>query len=478
MTHHDKKLQVGTNPAVSSGDQLDRSQDSEDRKETGYNLRSMFKDVPPQSDTSNGIAPNAGKRRKSVTIFGLRRGSDPVVNKAAEGKGKETGNVKFAVQKQPAVLEEPSQTDSAVDPLERSTKPNTILSPDQKTETASTLLEIKNQFWGGSDQFSSSVSCMNRDNEHSLGCTAASGPSYLLIPSPRSSAQVLFPGKHGDVENFDSPNKNVDDPGPLQTSTPFAPIQRSISGYTDVISTNSSQPSQCHPNRVLAVIQTPSDLSSSTDMESSNSLALISLGSSPPSVSRIRSVSSLSLSNTPTIIRKPKISLANTPSEAERNVSTALKAQSQSFSLSKEQELEGVGLQKTQQKTEINRTGILTIPKFSQVDGDFESTLVSSPLYNLNKAKPLSPSSPENTKITTIKSRKDRKREFFVVTHVEEESSTSTKDQRSDTSEPGVGSEDSDVGQAEGQCGESSETQNKGSTEEKRGDSAESNDIA
>ncbi|CAG14041.1 unnamed protein product, partial [Tetraodon nigroviridis] len=85
VTHHDKKLQVGPNPSVGSGDQLDQSQDSEDRKESGYNLRSMFKDVRPQPDTSNGITPNVGKPRKSLTIFGLRRGSDPVGITAAEG---------------------------------------------------------------------------------------------------------------------------------------------------------------------------------------------------------------------------------------------------------------------------------------------------------------------------------------------------------------------------------------------------------
>lgn len=99
MTHHDKKLQGGPYPLVGSGDQLDQSQESEDRKESGYSLRSMFKDVRPPLDTSNGIAPNVEKRRKSVTIFGLRRGSDPAGNIAAEGTDKETGGVMLSVQK-------------------------------------------------------------------------------------------------------------------------------------------------------------------------------------------------------------------------------------------------------------------------------------------------------------------------------------------------------------------------------------------
>lgn len=467
MTHHDKKLQVGPNPSVGSGDQLDQSQDSEDRKESGYNLRSMFKDVRPQPDTSNGITPNFGKPRKSLTIFGLRRGSDPVGITAAEGAGKETGAL--AVQKRPAVLEELPQTGSAVDPL--NIKPNTLLSSPQNPEKANTLPETK----GGSDQFSGPVPCINQDNKESQECTAASGPSGLLIPSPMPSAQVLLPEKDGDVENFGSPNKNVDDPGPLQTSTPFAPLQRAIQGYTDIISAN---PSECHPSRVLAVIQTPSDLSSSTDMESSNSLALISLGSSPPSASRIRSVSSLSLSNTPTAVTKPELGSANT-SETAGNVSTALKAQSQSFSFSKEQELEEVGLPKTQRKTEKCRTGSLTVPEFSLVDGDLEATVMSSPS---NRDRPLSPSSPlETTNITVIKSQDDRKREFSVVTYAEEESSTTTKDQSSDVSELEVGPKEpqtvSDVGQGDSQSGKSSETQDNISTVNQRRESVESKDI-
>lgn len=165
MTHHDKKLQGSPYPLVGSGDQLDQSQDSEDRKESGYNLRSMFKDVRPPLDTSSGIAPNVGKHRKSVTIFGLRRGSDPAGNIAAEGTDKEMGGVMFSVEKRPAVLEELSQTDSAVAPLERNTKPRTPLPPDQKAETTNTLPEIKNQFQSGSDQFSSPVPCMDQDSK-------------------------------------------------------------------------------------------------------------------------------------------------------------------------------------------------------------------------------------------------------------------------------------------------------------------------
>lgn len=319
MTHHDKKFQGGPNPSVNSGDQLDQSQDSEDRKESGeYNLRSMFKDVPPPLDTSNGIAPNIGKRRMSITIFGLRQGSYPADNKVA-GTDKETGSIMFEVQNQPAVLEELLQSENTEDLPECSTKPKASLSPEHKSnssETVNSLPERKNQVHvsipaatSGANQSSSPVPCMNPGKTISLRSTAASVPSLLPIQPAISSVQALMSEKHRDVVDLALPTKDVDDPGPLQTSTPLAPTQGTISGYTAAICTN---PSKCYPSRVLAVIQTPPDLSSSTDIDSNNELALIKSGSSPPSASRIKAVSSLSLSNTPTIVPNTEIYSANT----------------------------------------------------------------------------------------------------------------------------------------------------------------------
>lgn len=468
MTHHDKKLQGGPNPSASSGDQLDQSQDSEDRKESGYNLRSMFKDVRPPLDTSNGITPNVGKRRKSVTIFGLRRGSDPAGSKVAEGPRKESGDVMFAV------LEELSQKENAEDSPECSPKQKRTLSPDNKacSETVNYLPESKTQFpistpatEDGCNQSSSPVPCMNPSNKSSLRSTTASVPSSLHIPSPISSAQALT--------TF--PNKDIDDSGPLQTSTPFVPIQGTISGCTAAISTH---PSKCYPSRFFAVIQTPPDLSSSTDMESSNSLALISLGSSPPSTSRMMAVSSLSLSNTPTIMPKPETNSANTPLNVARD-STVL-AQGPSFSSSKEQELEEVGLPKSQEETDLNRTGILKTPKYFPVVGDFEATALYSSSY-LSRDSPLCPSPPVQTKASNmaiVKSCADR--QFSVVTAVLEGSSTSTKVH--DTSKQGVGSKElpkaSDVGQAEIHYGEASGTQDRSKVSHKKTDSVEREDIA
>lgn len=319
MTHHDKKLQGGPNPSVSSGDQLDQSEDSEDRKESGYNLRSMFKDIQPPLDTASRIVPNTGKRRKSVTLFGLRRGSDPAGSKVAEGAGKETGGRMLAGKSQPTVLEE----------LEYSTKPKAPLSPDHKANTSETVDPFpasKNQLQGfvpaaedGSIQSSSPVPCMRPSRPGSpLQSTAAPVPSCLPIQSPLSSAKDLMTEKHRDDVDLVLPTNDVDDLGPLQTSTPFAPVQGTISGDT---AAHCTHPSNRYPHRVFLVNQTPPDLSSSTDIESSNGLALIRLGSS----------------NTPTTETNSDISSAKAPPETATNLSASL-VQSPSFSSSKTQE--------------------------------------------------------------------------------------------------------------------------------------------
>lgn len=88
--------------------------------------------------------------------------------------------------------------------------------------------------------------------------------SLAVSLSPMSAGQVLLLEKHRDIGNFGLQSKNVDDPDPLPTSTPLATIQRAISSYTAIISMN---PLENPPSSVLAVSQTPSDLSSSTDMK-------------------------------------------------------------------------------------------------------------------------------------------------------------------------------------------------------------------
>ncbi len=332
MTHHDKKLHGGPNPLVSSGDQLDQSQDSEERKEGGYNLRSMFKDVRPPLETSNGVAANVGKRRKSLTIFGQRRGSVPVGIKVGEGTGRETGGIKFAIQQQPVVQEELLKTENTEVTPQSGTKPGikpeTV--PSKNLMPAVPQSESKTL---GSVHFSSSPSKIQAHDfspapeddsmiKPSTGSTAPSAPSFLPIPSPAVSVQsVKTTEKQEDVKNEVFRNKEEYDPGPQQTSTPIAPMHGSIPGFTPV--TSACQPEPCS-STTFPVMQTPPDPSSSLDLEPGfdASLSLIGVGSSPPSSFQIKTPSSVFSLKTPTsplaVTPSPKLSSRNTPTEATK----------------------------------------------------------------------------------------------------------------------------------------------------------------
>ncbi|XP_069026865.1 RELT-like protein 2 [Embiotoca jacksoni] len=513
VTHTDKKLHGGPNPLAISGDQLDQSQDSEEQKESGYNLRSMFKEVPPHSESANGVAASVGKRRKSVTIFGLRRSSDPVGIKVGESTGKETGGVKFAIQQQPVVLEEPVQAvgvDSTKPGSKRETKP---ASPQRETKIS------------GSVNSPSSLSKKQAYNSRSgpeVGSTrsiAASAPSSLPIPSK----------KRGDVEDKVFKAEEMYDTLPLQTSTPITPMAGSIPGFTPVIPTSQPEP---FSSPAFAVTQSPPDPSSSPDLEPGfgANLALISLGSSPPSSFPIRTTSSVSSLKSPTssmaITPSPKLSSRNMESEAfspaltpspklplnretapfssssfgqsvsplqTRSLSPGLNARPKLESMSvspqtpssspaeknlsftssphlilkservtikgvivssslfpKEQELEGDTTPKIEEKTEIKRTGILKTAQLSPVAaGDFSPT---DPLFKdrlssfpLSPTSPQSPSSPQGSavsNVTIVKASPDSKREFSVVTMVEEvKFSVSIKSQKGETFELGVETE-------------------------------------
>lgn len=563
VIHTDKKLHGGPNPLVGSGDQLDQSQDSEERKDVGYNLRSMFKDVRPPLENSNGTALNVGKRRKSVTIFGLRRGSDPAGIKVVEGTGR------VAIQQQPVVLEEPLLTKSIKSIHESGTKPGS--KPETKTtkhqtpasphyganisssvnsptsQTDKQVHDSKSVPMDGSKHGPSPEPRTSLIIKPSDRSTAASAPSSLPIPSSVSSGQTFTrTEKQEDVEYNMLRNEEAYDPGPLQTSTPIAPGPGSISGLTPVMSSGHPEP---YEGKGLPVTQTPPDPSSSPDLEPGfgASLALISLGSSPPSSFPIMTLSSVSSLKTPTspfaVTPSPKLSSRNTPSEAAKTAfspaltpspklpsgraissqsplpsssfgkstsplqaripSPALSAspkldsmpvspqtpsfsspadQAPSFGSSprlnvksgsvtsitsttftkgdmvssplslKEQELEGARIPKSEEKTEM-KFGILKAEKLSPLVGDFIGSALSSPTDQLSKDKlsslplslssPPSPSSPLGSRmssVTIVRASPDSKREFSVVTMMEEEEqSTSQKSQETEeTSEFGV----------------------------------------
>ncbi|MEQ2169001.1 hypothetical protein GOODEAATRI_020458 [Goodea atripinnis] len=241
VTHSDKKLQGGPNSLAVSGDQLDQSQDSEERKEDGYNLKNMFKEVQPPSDGGNGVAANMGKRKKSITIFGLRRGSDPLGLSVKVRAGRETGGGGFAVQLPPVVLEEPVQARNVKANPEHGPKPaaelNTKPAPAQPEPKTSILKKFPNSNSG--PQEGSKVG-LSSDLEEKV-TTVASAPTSLPI-SPEKSV------------NVDNGALRIEDPGPLQTSTPIDTIPAPIPVFTSLMAT-----SQSNLNQHFMAVQASSD---------------------------------------------------------------------------------------------------------------------------------------------------------------------------------------------------------------------------
>ncbi|KAM3612184.1 uncharacterized protein V6R79_004098 [Siganus canaliculatus] len=568
VTHHDKKLHGGPNALVSSGDQLDQSQDSDDRKESGYNLRNMFKEVGPTTESSNGLAPAVGKRKKSLTIFGLRRGSDPTGIRGGEGTGRETGGVRFAIQQQPVVPEEVSLTE------------NVEVGPGVKPQTQ----PLKNQMDQGIHSANSPSSEAKTGREDSTGAPKVgsespvkqrtSVPGYLPVPSPASSEQTFKSReKQGGAEGEVLKSEEDDDSGPLQTSTPIVPLHGSVPGSASVLPAG-----QTHLNTDFPVTQTPPDASSSPDGKPGygTDLALISLGSSPPSLLQNKTPSSVSSLKTPTsplaVTLSPKLRSVNTPSEASQTgfspiltpspklqsdrviplssfgrsssplqaqtpsptpTASIMTASSQTASLPpadpnlsteaspcltltlksenvtsvkavaeggilpsllsvKEHKLEGAGIMKAKaQSAEVLQTAKLSQGVAFSAAGQPGSSLPVTPF------SPLSPSSPLGSRVsdvTIVKASPDSKREFAVVTMVdEEESSSSVKDQERKALKPlsepenvgsvsavGVAKIDpvAGVGQQGSQCGGTSGVEDGLNASEKKHDAGVSKETA
>lgn len=476
VTHTDKKPHGGINPLATSGDQLDQSQDSEERKEGGYNLRSMFKEVRPPPDGANGVAANVGKRRKSVTIFGLRRGSDPVAVRGGEGPGKEAPGGRFGLQQQPVVLEEPVQAEN----LKMDQEPNTRPASESHLKASVNSPSSKSPEEAAKLDSSPEAPAKIRPS-----AAAASAPSSLPIASVKRPEEAY-------------------DPGPLQTSTPIAPMPGSAPGFISVVPTN--QPEQGSPAG-FSVTQTPPDLSSSPDPQKGfgASLALISLGSSPPSsASLLRTPTSplpvtpsptLSLkkkpsepaeaASSPALTPSPKLLISRSPpssssfgqsssplqassptpaltdprpasiqtspsTPADQNFPSSPRLTGKSGSVtsvtsmtkgsSKDLDFEGVKTTKTEEKTGMKRAGILKPSKLppaasEESNGSSSNQLLKDRLGSL----PLSPSSPPGGRmggVTIVKASPDSRREFSVVTTVEEEE-PSVKEQTGLTSEQG-----------------------------------------
>ncbi|XP_039866132.1 RELT-like protein 2 isoform X1 [Simochromis diagramma] len=466
VTHTDKKSHGGPSPLAISGDQLDQSQDSDDRKDGGYNLRSMFKEVRRPSESASGVSANVGRRKKSVTIFGLRRGSDPVGMKVGEETGKDIGGVKFAVQQQPVVLEEPMPVKNIKVDLQRGTKSDSILETElqQENKTSSSLNSPSSQI----------KTVLNPEPckkiQSSSGSTVASAPSSLPIPSEKGV----------NVEGQWIKPEEAYEFGPLQTSTPIVPMPTSIPGFTSV--THTGQLGACSRTGSQLI----QDLSSGSDMEPG-----LTLDSSPSSSFPIKTPSSVSSLKTPTSplagAASPKVGSKNMPPEAVKgelprvltpspklplhqemssqspvSYSSFRQTYSPSQARAPERELEGTTMPKAEEKLEFKRPGILKKNKLSPVAaGESKSSALSSSPEQLFKDRSsslplspssLSPSSPQGGRIssvTIVKASPDSQREFSVVTMVEEEKST-TNDQKEDDYELGAETDKRVIRSAEG----------------------------
>lgn len=467
MTHTDKKSHGGPSPLAISGDQLDQSQDSDDRKDGGYNLRSMFKEVRRPSESASGVSANVGRRKKSVTIFGLRRGSDPVGMKVGEETGKDIGGVKFAVQQQPVVLEEPVPVKNIKVDLQHGTKSDSILETElqQENKTSSSLNSPSSQI----KTLLNPEPC--KKIQSSSGSTVVSAPSSLPIPSEKGV----------NVEGQWIKPEEAYEFGPLQTSTPIVPMPTSIPGFTSV--THTGQLDACSRTGSQLI----QDLSSGSDMEPG-----LTLDSSPSSSFPIKTPSSVSSLKTPTSplagAASPKVGSKNMPPEAVKGelprvltpspklpLHQEMSSQSpvsytsfrQTYSPSQarapERELEGTTMPKAEEKLEFKRPGILKKNKLSPVAaGESKSSALSSSPEQLFKDRSsslplspssLSPSSPQGGRIssvTIVKASPDSQREFSVVTMVEEEKST-TNDQKEDDYELGAETDKRVIRSAEGE---------------------------
>ncbi|XP_013882194.1 RELT-like protein 2 [Austrofundulus limnaeus] len=407
VTHTDKKLHGGPNPLAVSGDQLDQSRDSDERKEGGYNLKSMFKEVRPLPEGASGVAANMGKPKKSLTIFSLRRGSDPVGLKVKEGPG----GVRFSFQKPLVVLEEP------------------LPDPEQNQRAAVRT---------------GSPSAQRKKVDHDSSSGPQEGSKTLTDPP---TCLPVSPETNVNAENETLKTKEA----PLQTSTPIGSTPASVPGSTS------------------ALLQTCSDPCLSPDQEAGSRFGppIISLGSSPQMSLPNKTMSSVSS------LKSLNSSLAESPSPKSRSRSMASETADQSLSLAgpphpalnvdhvttsatnqdpgsvpvKEQKPERLKTLKLDGKTEIKRAGILKTAKLSPdaskgpgLSPPSDPGLRSLPL---SPGSPLSLSSPKVSRISSVaivKASPDSKREFSVITLLdEEEPSSSSKDQQK---EPAAGAEE------------------------------------
>lgn len=420
VTHTDKKSTDSSGRVpdvlVGSGDHLDQSHDSEERRDGGYSLRNLFKDVRPPSENTNSLAP--GKRRRSLTIFGLRRGSDPIGVKVVS-----TGREGVRFIPQPVVLEEPQHENGENGTKDVSTlRRRSLEIAASRIKASSDASVIKPQMNNSLAVESSTQGTNQTKNAPTLFTSAPNTLPVPLTSSPKSPQTV------GSETN----QQTQLSPGPLQTSTPLSPLPdpgEAISQFAAETGIPQGLPGS----------QTPPDPCTSPVLEHDSfaSPALISLGSSPHSSVRTPT-SPIAITPSPKFSAKVSSQLASTPkllssqpgSSPMRSLDKSmgsLQTSTPSVSLKDD----ALPLETTSQESSLKGSA-------SQTNLQGPTTQQSMPeLKNLgvldgDKSSPqLSPSSPLGgrvSSVTVVKASPDSKREFSVVTMVEEQKGASKVD--------------------------------------------------
>lgn len=399
---------------VGSGDRLDQSQDSGERRDSGYNLRNMFKDVRSPSESTNNVAP---KRRRSLTLFGLRRGSDPIGVKVV-GTGRE--GVRFIPQ--PVVLEEPHNENGengskAVSKLRR-----------ESLEIATSQIKASPGASAIKTQMKSSITVESSNlQSKDVPAPVTSPPDSLPMPvtsSPKATFSQAV-GKETDQQVQLSP-------GPLQTSTPLSPLPNPGEIIVQFAA-------EANVPQGLPGSQTPPDPCTSPVLEhdSFSSPALISLGSSPhssirtptspllvtPSPKFSTKVSLLSGSSPKLLSSQPSGSTMRSLDRSMASLPTSSPSVSlQDDALPRETISQEPSLKSSTSQTKLEgSTTKRSMPELTNlgiVDGDESSPQVSPSLSVGGRVG----------SVTIVKASPDSKREFSVVTMVEEQMGASKAD--------------------------------------------------
>ncbi|XP_072291669.1 RELT-like protein 2 isoform X2 [Eucyclogobius newberryi] len=406
VTHNDKKNPDSSGRVpdvlVGSGDHLDQSQDSDNRKDSSYNLRNMFKDVRRSSESTNGLALNVGKRRRSLTLFGLRRSSDPIAVKVVS-----TGREGDKFIPQPVVLEEPHNENENKDNEKKQIPLTSAANKIEEKTSISYASAIETQ-------------AANSIAMESLAQGVIDAPT-TLTPAP-NSFQMSFTSSLNPSEILVKNQQTQLSPGPLQTSTPLSPLPN-LSKKIGSFAASSIFPIE-PPS-----MQTPLDPCTSPVLEndSFSSPAFISLGSSPHSSIRTPT-SPLAVTPSPKFTVKGCSQLASSPKLLSNEPSRSPLRSLDNSMTSSQTSSPIVGLQDEAHKLSC-RSSIKTSSQ-TEPEGPTTQQMMEKPELNLGfldvcKSSPqLSPSSPLGGRVssfTIVKASTDSKKEFSAVTMVEDQ---------------------------------------------------------